>query len=166
MAHSREDGIKKLSSLIKDIKICMLTTCDAAGDLHSRPMANQQVQFDGDLWFFTGKSTGKTGEIQHNARVNVSFANPSDNQYVSISGRAELTGNRAKAKELWNPLYKTWFPEGLDDPDLTLLKINVETAEYWDSPNGAVVHLLGIVKSLATGQRSDPGEHEKVNLKH
>lgn len=164
--HSREEDIRKLASLIKDIKFCMMTTLDSEGCLHSRPMATQQVEFDGDLWFLTGKSTAKTGELHHDAHINVSFANPDSHQFVSVSGRGILTDDRKKAEELWNPFYKTWFPKGLDDPDLTLLKVHVEKAEYWDTPNGAVVHLLGLVKSLATGQRPDPGDHAKVDLAH
>ncbi len=162
--HSREEDIKKLAGLIKDVKLCMLTTMDDDGELRSRPMAVQQFEFDGNLWFFTGKSTAKSGEIRHDARVNVSFADPGDHKFVSVTGRASLVEDKTKAKELWNPLYKTWFPKGLDDPELTLLKVDVSKAEYWDSPNGAIVYLLGAVKALATGQSAEVGEHEKVTL--
>ena len=162
--HSREEDIRKLGSLIKDVRICMLTTVDTDGHLHSRPMAAQQVEFDGDLWFLTGKSTCKASEVKYDSHVNVSFADTSDNKYVSVSGRARLLDDRKKIEELWNPLYKAWFPKGLDDPDITLLKIEVTRAEYWDSPNGTVTYLAGLAKALVTGQRADPGEHEKVNL--
>ncbi len=162
--HSREEDVKKLASLIKDVRICMMTTLDTSGHLRSRPMAVQQTNFDGDLWFFTGKSTSKTDEIQHDSHVNVSFANPDDNQYVSVSGRAQLVNNPAKAKELWNPAYKAWFPKGLDDPDLTLLKVSVDKAEYWDSPNSTMVQLYGFAKAIVAGERANVGEHEKLSL--
>lgn len=158
------EDIQKLRGLMKDVHICMLTTIDNDGSLRSRPMALQQSEFDGDLWFFTGKSTEKTGEVRRHDEVNVSFAQPDDNKYVSISGKASMTDNPAKAKELWNPAYKAWFPKGLDDPDLTLLKVTVEKAEYWDSPGGAVAHLIGFVKAMATGKRADVGDHEKIEL--
>ena len=163
-AHTREDAIQKLRSLIDDINICMLTTVDAEGCLHSRPMAVQQSEFDGDLWFLTGKSTGKTGEIRRDQHVNVSFADEDDQKYVSVSGRAMTLDDRSKIKELWNPLYKAWFPKGLDDPDLTALKVTVEKAEYWDSPNGVATQLYGFVKAVTTGERGALGEHEKVTL--
>jgi hypothetical protein len=74
--------------------------------------------------------------------------------------------DKAKAKELWNPLLKAWFPQGLDEPDLVLLNVKVEKAEYWDSPSGKMVQLAGLAKALATGHRyhADPGEHDKVEL--
>lgn len=156
--------IRKLGELIKDVRICMLTTVDEQGALHSRPMAAQQVEFDGDLWFFTAKGTHKENEIERDQRVNVSFANPDKQHYVSVSGSAECLTDRNKAKQLWHEAYRTWFPKGLNDPDLLLMRVKVEKAEYWDSPNGAAVYVFGYLKALATGQRPSPGEHAKVDL--
>lgn len=170
MAHTtdhisaRQEAIEKLRDLIRDAKFCMFGTVDSEGNLRSRPMAVQQTEFDGDLWFFTGKSTDKTIEIRNQDRVNLSFANLKDNAYVSISGTAELVDDRAKARELWNPFYRTWFPRGLDDPDLTLIRVNMDRAEYWDSPNSAVVHLYGVVKAMVTGERPSPGDHQKIEM--
>jgi len=162
MDHNQD--IQKLRDLMKDVRMCMFTTIDNDGSLRSRPMALQQAEFDGDLWFFTGKGTEKTGEVRRHSEVNVSFAQPDDNKYVSISGKGIMVDDRAKAKELWNPAYKAWFPKGLDDPDLTLLKVNVEKAEYWDSPGGVVTYLVGFVKAMATGKRAEIGDHEKIEL--
>jgi general stress protein 26 len=160
----RNESIKKLAELIKDIQFSMLTTVEADGSLRSRPMATQQTEFDGDLWFFTGVSSHKVHDIENNPQVNVAFSNPQDQSYVSIKGRAYLVRDQQKAKDLWNPFYRTWFPDGLDDPDLALLKIETEGAEYWDSPSSAVVHLFGLAKALATGQRPQPGDNEKLDL--
>lgn len=161
---TREAGIEKLRKLMKDVKFCMLTTVDSEGSLRSRPMALQRSEFDGDLWFFTGKSTEKAHEIQNEQHVNVSFANPDDNAYVSVSGRARLVEDRAKASEMWNLFYRTWFPKGIDDPELTLLKVEADKAEYWDAPNSAVVHLFGVAKAVITGEPPQPGDHEKVTI--
>ena len=90
----RAAAIKKLGELIEDIKIAMLTTVEEDGSLRSRPMGTQQVEFDGDLWFFTGQSTAKVDEIQQDQHVNISYANPDDNRYVSVSGRARLRASR------------------------------------------------------------------------
>ena len=160
---TREESIEKLRDLIEDINTAMLTTIDG-GVLRSRPMQTQETEFDGDLWFFTSSDTHKTEEIEKDNRVNVSYAKPSDNIYVSVSGTAEVVRDQRKIEELWNPAYKAWFPEGLDDSTLILLKINVEQAEYWDSSSSAVVHLYGFVKALATGERAQGGENEKINL--
>ena len=85
----RSDAVRKLGELIKDIRIAMLTTLDQEGNLHSRPMATQREPFDGDLWFFTRAHGGMSSEIEHDQRVNLAFSSPSDNRYVSVTGRAE-----------------------------------------------------------------------------
>ncbi len=163
MENKREESIKRLNDLIKEVEIAMLTTIDK-GALRSRPMATQQTEFDGDLWFFTSSETHKTDEIEKDNRVNVSYALPSDNTYISVSGKAEIVKDRAKIEELWNPIYKAWFPDGLDDPNIILLKIEVEQAEYWDSSSSTVVQIYGFLKALATGERADGGENKKLDL--
>jgi general stress protein 26 len=161
----RDEGVRKLGEMIKDIDFAMLTTVDNDGTLRSRPMSTQQVEFDGDLWFFTRASSHKVDEVERDQHVNVSYAKPEDQRYVSVSGRAQLVRDKAKIKELWNPILKAWFPDGLEDPDLALLKINVEQAEYWDSPSSTMAHIVGFVKAIATGQSYEPGENEKLDLK-
>ena len=160
----RDERVRKLAELIKDIEVAMLTTVDESGALRSRPMMTQRVEFDGDLWFFTKAGAPKVGEIEHDQHVNVSYSSPADQHYVSMSGRARLVRDRARIEELWNPAYQAWFPEGLDDPEIALLKVSVEQAEYWDSPTSTVVHLVGLAKATLTGESYKPGENEKVNL--
>lgn len=164
----REEGINRLRELIKDIPFSMLTTVDSDGSLRSRPMAMQHAEFDGDLWFFTEGSSPKVDELQHDNRVNLALADPSAHKFISVSGRAEIVRDMAKAKELWNPTYKAWFPKGLDDPGLILVKVKAERAEFWDSPSGKVVQLLGYVKALATGKarEDEAAEDVKVDLRH
>ncbi|HEX2644231.1 MAG TPA: pyridoxamine 5'-phosphate oxidase family protein [Thermoanaerobaculia bacterium] len=163
MAKEKSD-IEKLRELIKGIRIAMLTTVDEDGSLRSRPMGTQQAEFDGDLWFFTAHSSPKVNEVEREHQVNVSYSDPDSQRYVSVSGTARVVRDRAKAEELWNPFLKTWFPKGLDDPELALLKIEVQKAEYWDSPSSAMIHLVGIVKATLTGKRPDLGENEKLDL--
>jgi general stress protein 26 len=165
VATERTEAIKKLRDLIKGINIAMLTTVDESdGTLRSRPMGTQQVEFDGDLWFFTRASAPKVGEVEREQQVNVSYADAGHNRYVSVSGTAHLVRDRKKNQELWNHLFKDWFPEGLDDPDLALLRVAVEKAEYWDSPSGKLVALAGFVKAIATGAPIEGGENEKLEL--
>src|SRR5207237_3373533 len=117
MADTRQESIGKLNDLIKDIKFAMLTTNDG-GVLRSRPMQTQDFEFDGDLWFFTSSNTHKAEEIERDSRVNVSYAAPDDNTYVSVSGRGSLIKDQDKIDEYWNDVYKAWFPQGNDAPDL------------------------------------------------
>jgi general stress protein 26 len=158
--------IEKIRELIKDIRFAMLTTVDEDGSLRSRPMATQKAELDGDLWFFTSAGSSKVDEVQHDQRVNLSYAAPDDNTYVSLSGTAVLVRDPAKMKELWNPALKAWFPKGLEDPEIALLRVRVEKGEYWDSPSSKMVQLAGFVKAIATGERykAGKGEHDKVEL--
>ncbi len=90
----------------------------------------------------------------------------SDNKYVSVSGRAQVVTDRSKIKELWTPLMKTWFPKGEDDPEICLIRVRAESAEYWDSPSSTIVHIYGLAKAVVTGERPNPGDHNRFNLKH
>lgn len=163
MQDTRQESVKKLGKLIEEIDFAMLTTMDG-GVLRSRPMSTQDFEFDGNLWFYTSDTTHKVEEIEKDNRVNVSYAKPSDNVYVSVSGTADLVKDREKIEEYWNPILKAWFPKGLDDPHLALLKVKVEEAEYWDSSSSTLVQIAGFVKALVTGQSADGGENEKINL--
>ena len=166
MAHASErSDVEKLEDLIKGISFAMLTTVDEDGSLRSRPMQTQEAEFNGELWFFTSASSAKVGEVQSDQRVNVSYSDPDDNRYVSLSGTASLVRDREKIKELWKPVLKAWFPKGLEDPDLALLRVKVEKAEYWDSPSSKMVQLAGFLKAIATGKRLEyAGENEKLEL--
>ncbi|HEX6901633.1 MAG TPA: pyridoxamine 5'-phosphate oxidase family protein [Thermoanaerobaculia bacterium] len=160
-----KNDIEKIRDLIKGISFAMLTTVDEDGSLRSRPMQTQDTEFDGELWFFTGASSHKVDEVQRDRRVNLSYADPDDNRYVSLSGTAALVRDRAKMKELWKPVLKAWFPGGLEDPELALLRVKVEKAEYWDSPSSKMVQLAGFLKAIATGKRLEyAGENEKLEL--
>jgi len=160
----RSHAVKKLGEMIKDIDFAMMTTVEEDGTLRSRPMSTQQVEFDGDLWFFTRESAPKVEEVENDRRVNLSYASPEDQRYVSVSGTAQVVRDRQKIEELWSPALKAWFPKGLEDPDIALLRVRVEQAEYWDSPSSTMMHILGFIKALATGQSYEPGENEKLDL--
>ena len=160
-----QKDFEKLNQMIKDIRVAMLTTEDESGTLRSRPMVNQQRQFDGTLWFFTRAKSEKSEEIRNNQHVNISYADHDDSVYVSLSGEAEVIQDPQKARELWNTFVQAWFPAGPDDPDLALLRITVEQAEYWDSPSSRMVRLFTILKAAVTGDRPDMGENRKLQLK-
>ena len=165
MAVEQTEEIKKLREMIKKMDIGMLTTTDEDGTLRSRPMStNGEIEFDGDLWFFTYGNSHKVLEVKHDPQVNVSFSSPENQRYVSMSGTAQLVRDKKKIEELWKPELKAWFPKGTDEPDIALLKVNVHKAEYWDSPSSMVAHAIGLVKALATGTTYDGGENKKIDL--
>lgn len=160
----RQQSIEKLQSLIKDVKIAMLTTVEEDGSMRSRPMATQTTDFDGTLWFFTRRDSGKVDEVEREHQVNVSYAHPGHEHYVSVSGTARLVTDRAKIDELWSPVLKAWFPQGKDDPAVGLLKVDVDKAEYWDSPSSTMVKIAGFIKAMTTGRVYNPGTNERLDL--
>ncbi|MBC3541672.1 pyridoxamine 5'-phosphate oxidase family protein [Rufibacter sediminis] len=160
----KQGDLQALISKIKDIDTAMFSTAEPDGTIRSRPMRHMTVKDDGTIWFFTGYESGKSHEIKQDRHVNLSYAKPNDNLYVSVSGHAQVLRDQQKIDELWNPAMKAWFPEGKDDPNIGLIKVTIDQAEYWDSPNSAVVHLYGVVKAALTGEPAHPGENKKINL--
>lgn len=157
-------ALETVTKLLRDARIAMLTTMTDDGRHVSRPMGLQEVEFDGDLWFFTEETSHKVAEVRQRPQVNVAVSDQKHSAWVSISGTAEVVHDRARAEELWNPFLKAWFPDGVETPGLTLIKVRADSAEYWDSPSAKVVQLVGLVKAAVTGQRPDVGRNEAVDL--
>lgn len=149
---------------IKDVRVAMLTTLEPSGTLRSRPMYTQQVEFDGDLWFFTADDSGKVAEIEADSDVNLAYAEPQDSRYVSVSGKAKVVHDRAKIDELWSPALNAWFKGGKDDPHIALLRVSVTEAEYWDDTSNKMSQLFGMAKAAVTGETYTGAEHEKLEL--
>jgi general stress protein 26 len=158
-----DPGMQKLADLIDEASIAMLTTEDADGNLRSRPLVTLEIDSEGKLWFLTAMSSGKVEEIDRHRKVNLSYANVDKQCYVSISGHARLFRDPQKMQELWTAWIEPWFPDGLDDPDLGLLEVSVEVAEYWDAPASKMQRLFGLAKALSTGKTDRLGEHGKVH---
>ena len=150
------EDLKTLAETIKDIKITMFTTVADEGHLYSRPMATLELEpqsFDGRLYFFTDRHSAKVSSVNSDHHVNLAYSEPSKQRYVSVCGQASLIDDRALMEKLWSPFMKAWFPEGLEDPNIALLCVEVDSAEIWNSPPSKVVQLVGLAKSLATGER-------------
>jgi len=162
---SRDEGIRKLREMIKGVEFCMMTTVDEQGHLHSRPMAtNDADEFDGQLWFFTYGRSHKADEVSRNHQVNLSYADPKSQNYVSLSGLAHLVRDKDEIRRRWKPQYKAWFPNGTDEPDIALLRVDVEKAEYWDAPSSTVAHVMGLIQTQVLGRQPDTGENRQVSL--
>ena len=160
------ETIAKLAQLTQGIRTCMLTTLDDEGRPHSRPMATQEVTRNGVISFLTSKASLKSREIEEERTVNLSYADDSNSRYVSITGRAELSDDREKIHQLWSVFYKAWWPAGEGDPDIVVLSVQIEQAEYWDAPGGKVIQLLGLAKAALLGQeqKAPPGAHGLLHL--
>jgi general stress protein 26 len=154
----------KLYQLIKDVKIAMMTTVDTDGTLHSRPMHSQDADEHGDLWFFTQIQSPKMTEVSRDNAVNLAYSDPSSQTYVSVSGKAEIVRDKAKIQEKWSEPLRAWFPKGVDDPQIALIRVHPLKGEYWDSPSSTLVHLYGYAKAVVTGEQPKPGDQAKVDL--
>lgn len=162
-AQERLAAVKHLREMMHDIPVAMLTTVARDGSLNSRPMVNVNDTFDGDLWFFTAYDDPKVAEIAANSAVNVSFAAPAKGRYVSAAGTAELVRDAKRIELHWTDACEPWFPNGPQDPNLGLLKVNVESAAYWDQQRGAMIAVAGFFKRLVTGDKSGNVRSEQVN---
>ncbi len=160
---THSEATKKMWSMMKDIGFAMMTTEDG-DNLRARPMVAAQKEFDGSLWFYTRASSHKVDEVQGDQRVGVTYAEPSKQNYVSLSGHARLVRDKAAITEHWQEAMRTWFPKGIDDPDIALLRVEVTAAEYWDAPNSMMVHAYGYVKAVVTGEPPHPGGNEKLSF--
>lgn len=165
----------KLHELIDGIAVAMLVTVTPDGALRSRPMMTQQMSEGGSLWFFTAKDSPAAEDLAEEQAVNVAYADPEHDRYVSVSGQGSFVTERAKLEELWSDALRRFFPQGLDDPRLTLLQVRVESAEYWDAAAGRMtsLHEAGEAETGAArrgGGRDldeaiDRTEHAKVDIR-
>jgi len=162
LPHATDDDLATIKKIVKAAKIGLLTTVSPSGELHSRPLAAQDVEFDGDLWFFTQDDSPKVRDIALNPAVNVAFE--SGKGYLSVAGTAELTHDRAKIDEYWTPAVQAWFPEGREDPTIALIRVHAESAEFWASDEPGIVSAFKVAKAAVTRTQPDVGENRTVEL--
>ncbi|CCH90760.1 Putative general stress protein [Modestobacter italicus] len=156
------DETRKVADLLKDERIAVFTTTAPDGTLMSRPMALQEVEFDGDLWFFASRDSRKVTHVTANPQVNVATAG--SDSWVSLTGHAVVVDDLAKKRELWNSGVAAWFPDGPDDAGIVLLRVDAASAEYWDNPGGKIATALSFAKAKVTGKPYSGGENETVDL--
>ena len=140
MADTHQQGFAKLAKMIEAVDVGMLTTEDKNGRLRSRPMVTQRAE-EGVLWFLSAKDTPKILEVQKDSEVNVSYADPRNEIYISVSGVARALQDPAKVRELWSSTAQGWFPDGPNDPSITILKVQITQAEYWDADKRTMIKL-------------------------
>lgn len=162
---SGDEALTKVRQLLKHFRSTMMIT-NAYAQLHSRPMGIQgeASQFQGTLWFFTDRNCRKVEEIKSNGAVSLIFQSDSDSAYMHLFGDAEMDDDRDRMSQLYTPILKTWFPGGIDDPNMTLIRFEAERGDFWDSPGGMLQVLAAFTKAVVTGERGQGGEMGKVTL--
>lgn len=156
-----------LWDLIKDIRFGMLTHRTSGGMLHAHPLTTQNKGLDehSELYFFIPKQGELYERLQTDGSVNVAYADPAADSYVSLSGQARFSDDQSKKEALWSPMAKAWFPDGPADPNLALLVIKLQHAEYWDVNESKMVQMFKMAKAAVTGNPpTNLGEHKEMNL--
>ena len=161
ISHTLDDR-RKVWDMIKNIRTALFVTHDEDGGMHARPMAVNQRTFDGDLWFFTGVDSPKIDEIEGNPSVLLAYAEPRGQEYVSVTGTAEVVRDRKKIDELWTDALRVWFPRGPGDRSIALIKVSVSAAEYWDAPSARMVLAYSCTKAVPAGLTVDLRENKRV----
>jgi general stress protein 26 len=158
----------RLWDLIGDIRFAMLTTRHSNGHLHSRPVTTQNSSIDEDanLWFFMSRSGEPVADLIAEPTVNVAYADPGSDSYVSVSGTAAVVEDMAKKQQLWSKMAEAWFPKGVNDPDLALVRVQITHANYWDVKDSKIVQLLKMAKAAMTGTKpTNLGEHAEIRMR-
>jgi len=151
--------------LIKAVKFAMFTTRHGNGHLHSRPMTTQNKAMpDDQLWFFMSIKGGAAQEIAQQPQVNISYADPSKDIYVSVSGSAQVVDDITQRQALWTKFVQAYFPGGVDDPDLALVRVTVSHAHYWNVSENKLTQLFVMAKAVFSGEKPTLGESGEVVL--
>lgn len=161
---SGSEGLQKMKELVKEIDFCMFCTNLDEQPFSTRPMSTRDVDDQGNIWFFSKADSNKNLEIKQDDKVQLLYAKPGNSEFISIYGEADIIKDRKKAEELWSAWAKTWFNEGADDPELTIIRVRPEEIRYWDTKHNKMVSLLKIVAGAITGKESDDGVEGNIRL--
>lgn len=159
-----EKNIAVLKEMAESVRTCMFTTFSSKNEFGCRPMGTAKIEDDGSIWFFTNEYSLKSKEISKDNNVVLAYSDPSKNTYLSVNGKAELIDDMVRKEAYWSIFIKAWFPQGIEDPNLILIKVSPEHAEYWDSSSSKAVVLFGILKAVVTGDTPDLGKHDTIEF--
>lgn len=151
------EAIKKLKELAEDVDVCMFCTKLDNLPMETRPMSTQEVDEEGNIWFFSARNSEKNTEIKADTKVQLIYSKMSGSHFLSVFGRAEEVYDKARIDRYWDNFIKAWFPDGKDDPNITLLRVKPEEAHYWDTKDGQLVSLLKIGAAAISGKPMDDG---------
>lgn len=161
---SNQHAIKKMKDLAEEIKICMLCTYDTQHKMQTAPMSANQVDDDGTFWFLSAKDSTHNADINADSTTDLIFSQPSKENYLSVHGKSEVLYDKSKIEDLWNPIVKTWFTEGKDDPNISIIKFTPDEAYYWDTKHGKMISFLKIAVGAVTGKTMDDGIQGKLSV--
>ncbi|MFD2255794.1 pyridoxamine 5'-phosphate oxidase family protein [Luteolibacter algae] len=159
-----EDAIAKLQELVKNAPTCMFSTGLGKAPFHVCPMQVQEADYEGRLWFFSGADSTHNAQITADSRVQLIFANNPDMEFLTVYGTASISHDRAQIDRLWNRMVEAWFPEGKDDPNISLICVQPALAHYWDTEDGKLITMAKILTRAATGADIETGVEGDLNV--
>ena len=160
----QEEALKKFKKLADEIRVCMFITNNSGEHEHTRPMATIETEDNGTLWFFTDIRSIKVEEVTTDRQVHLTYAHPGKESYMDVRGTASVVTDKKQIKDKWSAFVKAWFPNGVDDPNLALLKVQPQQVYYWDAETGKMVQFLKIAAAVVTGKQLAEGAEGKLTL--
>ncbi|HEU4632933.1 MAG TPA: pyridoxamine 5'-phosphate oxidase family protein [Flavisolibacter sp.] len=158
-----KEALQKFKKLVNDINVCMFITNHSEND-HTRPMATIEVEENGTLWFFTDIRSVKVEEVSMENTVHLVYAHPGKESYLDVWGKASIITDKQAIVDKWSPVVKAWFPDGIGDPNLGLLKVQPTAIYYWDAETGKMVQFLKMAASVVSGKTLADGTEGKIQL--
>ena len=162
---SAQDAIDKLKELIKNEATCFFCTKLAQQPITTRPMMTQKVDDQGNIWFMSSIKSGKNEDIENDNNVQLFYSNPSDYEFLTVSGKATIHTDREKIYEMWTPFAKMWFKDGKDDTDISLIKVTPQSAYYWDTKNNKVISMIQMLAAMFTDNKPESGVQGTLKIK-
>ncbi|MGZ3881976.1 MAG: pyridoxamine 5'-phosphate oxidase family protein [Flavisolibacter sp.] len=148
---SDKEALEKFKKLVNDINVCMFIT-NTKDHNHTRPMATIEVEDHGTLWFFTDIRSTKVEEVSAEHTAHLVYAHPGKESYLDVWGATSVVNDKQTLKDKWSPIVKAWFPKGVDDPNLALLKLTPQEVYYWDAEAVKMVSFIKIIAGAITGR--------------
>jgi general stress protein 26 len=162
---TQQEAIDKFKELVKHESTCLFTTRLTQVPLTTRPMSIQKVCDQGNFWFLSHSDSDKNRELTADPRVQLFLINPSNYEFLSLYGNATISRDQQKIDEFWNDILKAWFPEGKDDPNITVIKVTPEEGFYWDTKDGKLVSMIKILASAVSGRTLQEGVEGTISVR-
>ena len=156
------EAIEKIREIVEDAPNCFFCTAAGRGSTGARPMNVRQVDKDGNLWFLSASDSHKNEELATDPAVTLFFQGSPHSDFLHLTGRATIMRDRAKIEELWEPVIRTWFTEGKDDPRITVIKVTPTEGYYWDTKHATAVAGIKMLLGAALRRTMDDSVEGKV----
>jgi len=158
-----EEATQKIKELVKKANVCFFCSAIKTGqDFNTRPMSVQKLDDEGNLWFLSAKDSHKNKELKSDDHVQLLFQGSSYSDFLNLYGKATISTDKEKIKELWEPILKTWFTDGIDDQRITVIKVEPEKGYYWDTKHNMAVGMIKRVAGALMGKTLDDSIEGKI----